>query len=151
MTSETIASLDDDTAIGIVRVIAKSLMRNGNIETSGTPEMADALESAFEVTGTPDKASEGEVARAALQWLAEDPEYERRISALILGRSPQRFLGDPAAIGMVVAVIVLLQTRIRFEKDKEGKTSLLIEKDAASDTLLKAFVGKLLGWLNPKK
>ena len=153
MTNAIIASLDDDTAIGIAGVIAKSLMRGGNIETSPTPEMAAALESALPVAvaGAADRASEGEIARAALQWLAEDPEYAKRISAMILGANTQRFSVDPATIGMVVAGIVILQTRIRFEKDKKGQTSFVIEKKAASDTLLKALVEKLMGWMNPKK
>ncbi len=153
MTNAIIASLDDDTAIGIAGVIAKSLMRGGNIETSPTPEMAAALESALPVAGagSADRASEGEIARAALQWLAEDTEYAKRISAMILGANTQRFSVDPATIGMVVAGIVILQTRIRFEKDKKGKTSFVIEKPSASDALLKALVEKLLGWMDPKK
>ena len=147
---DQIASLDDKTATGILNTIAKSLMRNGTYETSPTPEMAEALGSAFPVSPSPEQVSEGEIARTALQWLSEDPEYAGRISAMMTGSGAQKFFPDAGTVGVLVAAVVLLQTHVRFERDKKGKISVLIEKKAASDTLLKAFVEKLLGAFKTK-
>ncbi len=151
MVKDQIASLDDNTATGILNTIAKSMMRNGAYEPSPSPEMAAALESVFPVSEPTETPSEGDMARAALEWLSEDPEYAGRISVMITGSGAKHFSLDAGTIGVLVAAIVLLQTHVRFERDKKGKISVLMEKKAASDSLLKSFVEKLLGMWKMKK
>ncbi len=151
MIKDRIASLDDQTAIGILTTIARSLMRSENYETAGTPEMADALKSVFSVSDPSENASEGDTARAALQLLATDPQYAQRISVMANGPDSKQFAIDAGSVAVAAAAIVLLQTHVRFERDKKGKVSVLIEKKSASDSLLKALVEKLLGIWKLKK
>jgi len=147
MIQDDIAVLDDKTAVHILHVIAKSLMRSGTYETSGTRDMAHALQSAFDISKPTAKASEGDIARLALQWLSEDPKYSANISALMTGSNAQRFIPDLGTVSIVISALVILQTHIKIEKDKKGKISVLVEKKSAGDSLLKPLIQKLLSYL----
>ncbi len=142
MIQDQIAALDDKTAIHILQVISKSLMRSGTYETSGTPDMANALQSAFDVSKPAEKASEGEIAR-----LSDDPKYLPNIRALMTGSNTQKFSPDWGTISIVISVLVILQTRFKIEKDKKGNISWVIEKKSAADALLKPLIEKLLSYL----
>lgn len=126
-------------------------MRNGSYETSDAPEVAGALAAVFGVSAPADIPSEGDAARAALQWLSEEPEYAGIIAAMIQGPKPESFTLDAGTVGVLVAAMVLLQTHVKFERDKKGNISVMVEKKAASDSLLKSFVEKLLGIWKLKK
>jgi len=81
--------------------------------------------------------------------LAEEPESRRAIEAMLDSHSRQddRF-GLVTTIAVVAAALVVLQTRVRFERDKKGGWSVVVYKKGASDGLLKAVVSlarKLLG------
>jgi hypothetical protein len=147
MIQNEIAALDDKTAIHILQVISKSLMRTGTFEISGTPDMANALQSAFDVSKPVKKASEGDIARLALQLLSDDPKYLPNISALMIGSNTQKFSPDWGTISIVISALVILQTRYKIEKDKKGNISWVVEKKSAADALLKPLIEKLLSYL----
>ena len=50
-----------------------------------------------------------------------------------------------ADIAIITLVLIALQTRIRFEI-KDGKKSLIVEKRAAGDVVLKALIKKLVSF-----
>ena len=118
MIQDQIAALDDKTAIHILQIISKSLMRTGTFETAITQDMADALQSAFDVSKPADKASEGDIARLALQLLSDDPKYSANITALISGSGSQKFSPDLGTISILIGALLVLQTHIKIEKDK---------------------------------
>jgi hypothetical protein len=45
---------------------------------------------------------------------------------------------------VVAAVLVVLQTHVKFDRDKDGRWSLKIEKKPAGDKLLANLAGKFL-------
>ena len=50
-------------------------------------------------------------------------------------------------LAIVVAALVVLQTRIKFKRDSRGRITFELEKKAASDGLLRGLVQKLLPFL----
>ncbi|MEY9948081.1 hypothetical protein [Kitasatospora sp. GAS1066B] len=86
-------------------------------------------------------ASEGELARAALECVAALHEDLASTvgEAVEYAQSPtDRF--DPVTLPVAVLVITLLQTEVIVKRDPRGKWSLTIHKRAARDSA----VGKLL-------
>jgi hypothetical protein len=146
MIQNEIAALDDKTAIHILQIIAKNLMRSGTYETSGTPDMANALQSAFDVSKPSEKASEGDIARLALQWLSDDPKYSANISAMMTGSGDQRFSPDLGTVSILIGALVVLQTRFKIKKNNQG-ISWEVEKKSAADGVLKPLIEKLLSYL----
>jgi len=50
-------------------------------------------------------------------------------------------------LALATAVLIVLQTHVRFQRDAQGKWTLTIEKKPASDSLLKDLAQKLLAYL----
>ncbi len=120
-------------------------MRSGDCVTQAEPGIQSALENTFELPESSDTPTQGELARQALLLLAEDPAYQEPLSALISGPPPVSFGVDPVTLTAVItAAIVVLQTRVKIEKDKDGNWTVLTDRKAASNSLLKALVQKLL-------
>ena len=146
--TELIARLDDATAQRILASIARAQVGSGAQELAWTGDLRQALAGAFEVSGQPQPpASTGDLARQALLLLAEHPATREAIAAMAehAPETRERFdLGTTVAL--TAAVLVVLQTHIRFERDKDGRWSLQVEKGPTSDTLLKPLVEKLLGF-----
>ncbi|MCP4107679.1 MAG: hypothetical protein GY749_19395 [Desulfobacteraceae bacterium] len=64
---------------------------------------------------------------------------------MINGPQARTFGTDPVTIAAVItAAIVVLQTRVKIEKDKDGKWTVLIDRKAASTSLIKTVVEKLV-------
>lgn len=75
--------------------------------------------------------------------MAEDQSAREAIVALVSAPPPQRF--DPAStLAVTAAVLLVLQTHVRFARDKAGQWSLTIEKKPTTESLLKPLVQKLL-------
>jgi len=100
-----------------------------------------------EVDPSPENITEGDLARDTFVVLAEDPQHRDTVRSLIRGPKPERFT-PMGTVAVVAAALVVLQTRVKFDRDKEGRWSLRIEKHAASDSLLKSFVSKLVSFLD---
>ena len=143
---EQIESLDDEVACRVLATVARAQAARKTVEAAWTPATADAVAGTFgNVSPAGAPARESDLARAALLVLAEDPWHAEAIRALVSGPEAKSFVsGETVAI--LTAALVVLQTRVKFSRDKNGKFTLLIEKAAASDGLLKALAEKLLSF-----
>jgi hypothetical protein len=96
--------------------------------------VADAIRAA----GVP--VLQGDLARTALDLLAQDPAFAEPIR--VMSR-------QPAAIALTTAALLVLQTRIKFKRDHTGQWSIEADKKALSDGTLKLLVQHLLSLLRP--
>jgi hypothetical protein len=143
---DLIRSLDDKTAKQILGRIAGSQPAPGGMRIAWSSEIGKALADEFQIAEPPGYTiSEGELARQALLVLAEDPEaaiaIERLASMPTEGGQTFDF-----GIGIAVAVLIVLQTHVKFERNPDGKWSLKVEKKPTSDSLVKGLVQKLIGF-----
>ena len=111
-------------------------------EQECTPELRQALAEAFKAP-TEAEVSDGDLARAALAVLAEDPQNHEMLQAQIDGPQAQQ-MGTLATIAIVTAALVVLQSRIKFER-KDGKTTIIIDKPSMKSPDLLKLAGKFLG------
>jgi hypothetical protein len=141
-------TLDDATAIQILTMIAQARLRPAASDVASTPDVRAALAAAFD-NPAPTAASEGDLARAALDLLAQDPAFAEPIR--IMARQPsaatQRYIDPVSAIALTTAALLVLQTRGKFKCDHTGKWSFEAEKKALSDGALKPLVQHLLSLL----
>lgn len=145
---EMIEDLDDRKALNILATIAATLKEKG-YKSEWTLDIGRALQEALQTAPREETVSEGDVARQALLFLAEDPDYREPIRALSRGPAPERFdIG--LGIALVPAVLLILQTHVRIKKDKAGKWEILIEKKPTQTNLLKPLVEQLLSWIQGK-
>ena len=72
---------DDETSISILKSIAQARLGPAAGELPPTPELRSALATAFGST-EPAPASEGELARAALDLLQQDPAFAEPIQVM---------------------------------------------------------------------
>jgi Holliday junction resolvasome RuvABC DNA-binding subunit len=111
-----------------------------------TSETLEALRVAIPETLPPTgNVTEGELARTALIVLSEQAENRERLQKLI-DASELEALGVLETIGLATAVMVVLQTHARFERDKNGKLHFLIEKRPTKAGLIEPLIQKLLAW-----
>jgi len=143
---DNISQLNDTTAIRILNTIAQAKMRMETYETDWTPETRQALQEAFDIPPSESQASEGDIARQSLLLLADDPATCEHLKAL-LKNPPARSFADAGTIAAITAALVVLQTHVRFERDKNGKMKILIERKSLSDGLLRPMVEKLLSYI----
>lgn len=140
---DRISSLDDATARRVLATFARA--QANPAETALTPELRQALR---EFAPAPEAAavaaSEGDLARAALLLLADDPQYQPILTALIEGSAPAQF-GSAKTAAVIAAVLIVLQTAVAFERDKDGRWSIEIKKQPTDSSLLEPLVQKLLG------
>lgn len=147
--SEAIENIDPVRAQKILSVVARS-SRQISLPTEVTPELWKELASAFclsECTTTK-PASEDELVKQALSVLAEDPERRAAIETMAAqpDSEPQKF-DFGASLSLTAAVMIVLQTHLRFERQEDGKWSVKVEKKPTSDALLKGLVQKLLAYV----
>ncbi|MCP5197729.1 MAG: hypothetical protein H6974_13250 [Gammaproteobacteria bacterium] len=139
---DRIASLDDATACRVLATIARA--QANPTEIAPTLELRQALR---EFAPGPEtaavSASEGDLARAALLLLADDPQQHPILTALIEGPAPAQF-GPIKNVAVVAAVLFVLQLYVRFEYDKDGRWSIEIKKEPTDKTLLEPLMQKLL-------
>ncbi len=146
---DEIQRLDDGRALYILSTFAQARMRRVECETSvehglGRAIREELLRSFGEAEGesTTNPVSDGDLARAALLVLLENPENRDGIRALVNGPQPERFLGVEL-IAAVVAGLVVLQTHVKIGRDKKGKWSFVIEKKPTKDGLLRDLIKAL--------
>ena len=143
---DLILALDDATAEAVLASMTQPLARWGKKpEIELTPELGRALAEAFGLDpASAGPASEGDVARQALLVLAQDEANRTALAASIEGPTTESFTVG-LDIAVIAGVLILLQTHVKIEKGKDGKTSWKIEKKPTSDKLLKPLIEKLLG------
>jgi hypothetical protein len=144
--SDIIRKLDDATSQHILGLIARSRATTIAENVDWTSDIRRALASEFEAAPATTPVSDGELARQALLVLAEDTDTRNAIETMASQpQSLQKFdLG--ATIALTTAVLIVLQTHVRFERGTDGKWSLRVEKKPTSEALLKGLVQKLLGY-----
>lgn len=136
-------TLPDATAIHILKSIAQLRLRPAAPDPALTPETRAALASAAGTESAP--VSEADLARAALDVLAEEPEFAEPIRIMSREEAPaQRFI-DPGTIAIATAAILVLQTRFKGKWDH-----IEIEKKALGDATLKLLIQRLLPFLPGK-
>ncbi len=141
--------MDDQTAIRILKTIAGTQLKHAVGEIPPNPEAAAALRAAFSSNDEP-APTEGELARAALDLLSTDPAFAEpiRIMASQLGPSRTQQYIEPTTIVLTTAVLLVLQTRIKFKADHAGKWSVEIEKKSAADATVRLVAQRLLTYLD---
>lgn len=141
---ERIASLDNATARRVLDAIARA--QTPSTSATLTPELHQALRDFAAVSeAVAVSTSDGDLARIALLLLADDPQQQPILTALIDGPAPARF-GVLETTALISAVLIVLQTRVKFERDKQGRWTLTIEKKPTDSSLLKSLVQKLLSF-----
>ena len=90
-------------------------------------------------------ASDGELARAALRLVASDPEHRTGIEALLKHPQTESFAVIETAL-VVSAVLVVLQSHVAFERDKQGQWTVKFEKKPTDPGLLADLLKKLLSF-----
>jgi hypothetical protein len=140
---DDIAVLSDATTRRVLATVARARLHGGATPLELTPDLGRALAEALDIAPPHEPASEGDVARLALRLLAEDPVQRQTI--LTLASEPPRERFDfTATLAVAAAVLLVLQTHLRFARDKDGKWTLTVEKEPTTETLLKPLVQKLL-------
>jgi len=134
-----IEELDDDQAVSMLKSIANAQAPLVDIPEP-SPELAASLREAFPASGKPDPG-DGDLARTALLWLAQDPDFAPLIEARIDAPDAQRFaVGE---IALSAAVLTVLASSIEFEvtSDKNGRKSWTFRYTKPS---LKVETGRLM-------
>lgn len=140
---------DDEIFISTLKTIAQSRLQPTAGELRPDPELRAALAAAF---GRPsyETASEGELARAALDLLRQDPDFAEPIQMMASQAgervSRQRYI-EPVTITLAAAALLVLQTRVKFKLDSNHKWSIEIDKKSSGDTAVKLLVERLLPFL----
>lgn len=139
--------IPDDQAIHILKTIAHARLQPTSGEPIPDSSALLALSAAFEPP-PPTSVSEADLARAALDLLAQDPAFAEPIK--IMSAQPpagtQRYL-DPASIALTTAALLVLQTRVKFKLDSNRKWSVEIDKKSSSDGAIKLLIQRLLSFL----
>jgi hypothetical protein len=142
-------NLDDASAIYILKTLAQARLQPATLDIASSPELRAALADTFSNSPQP-PASEGDLARAALQLLAEDPAFAEPIQIMSIRAaapaSRDRYV-DAGSIALTTAALLALQTRIKFKRAFDGKWSIEVEKKAAGDGAVKLLVERLLSVL----
>lgn len=136
-----IRDLDDPRAIQVLAAITEPRLRDGGGgEVQLTLELARYLAIGFGLVPDPDSStSEGDLARQALGVLADDPANREAVAALIRGPVPESFAVDPITVtALITFAMVVLKTRVHFQRDKSGKWQLDIDTAASSDGTVKS-------------
>ena len=111
---------------------------------TNAPEIRQALQEEVSYSPLDEPSAAGELARQALLLLAEDPEIGPNLEQLI--EHPSEKFGFEIEMAITVAVLIALQTHVRFERKPSGKWKLVIEKKPTQKGLLKALVRGILSW-----
>ena len=140
-----IALLSDTEAVGLLQRFSRAQPRQdapSTLDASVSEQLREELELPDQTGSTP---TEGELARAALRAIASDPEHREGIQALLDNPPTEKFVVIETA-AVVSLALVALQTHFRFERDKQGKWTVKLEKKPTDSSLLKDLVKKLLSF-----
>jgi len=139
--------LDDDSAIRILKTITQARLSSATHDLIADSELHTALAANFgNQPGS--TASEGDLARAALDVLAQDAEFAEPIQTMAnRPAATERYLEPTTTIAVATAAILVLQLRVKFKADSAQKWALEVEKKAASDGAFKLLVERLLSYL----
>lgn len=140
-----IDQLDDEQAVTVLNTIAKVHIEDHPDLIQPSPELNAALLQAFNVDEAHQQPSEGELARAALQLLAQEPQFEAIIRDM--AEAPTKRTFELATTGVITAAALLfaLQSHIKISY-KDGKWEFLFEKNPTDKGLLSTLVQGIASW-----
>ena len=124
---EMIRNMDDETAVRVLSTITRARTR-GESEEPPSPSAARQLARELprgEHRPAP-SATEADLARATLDWLAEDETMLREIRALATRPTPRSFQPE-LTLGTVVAVLLLLKLKGCIGRDADGRWHFQVE------------------------
>jgi len=85
------------------------------------------------------------LARAALELLASNPIVERRIILLAQASPAQKFdMGLLSGAALLTLALSVLHTEMNISWDKKKGLHVALKKRAASDSLMRRFLSKLV-------
>jgi hypothetical protein len=136
-----IQALSDADAQRILTTFARNQPEYSDSTLS--PELTTALRHEPDLTAA--AASIGDLARAALLLLADDPQHRPIIDAMTSQPPAQRFgLVETAAV--IGAALFVLGTHIKIERNAQGGWTVKVEKKPTDPKLLKSLMERLLGF-----
>ena len=144
--NDVINALNDAKALEILSRIAQYELGADKGPMGLKTEQLSALQAEF---GAPEgtAVSDGDLARAALQVLIQDPELEPRITAMAKGQSEGAFSAEILAnTALLTAAIMVLKTGVDIKKDKDGKWTVHVYTRPLDSETLSTFVRKLMDW-----
>ncbi len=144
---ELISGLDDGTAVRIASTLAGLYQRQEGFVDRPSADLMQALGAEFGAEVPSGPVSEGELARAILLLLAEDPGMGDRIEQMIDGPAVKTFA--IGTTGAVLAALVLLQLHVKIARDKDGRWTFHMEKKPTAPALLKPLIAKLVACFHP--
>jgi hypothetical protein len=138
--SQHIETLSDAEAQRILTTFVTH--QPGYSNSTLSPDLTAALRQEPDLTAT--AASPGDLARAALLLLADDPQHQPILDAMTSQPPAQRFgLVETAAV--IGGVLFVLGTHIHIERNARGAWTIKIDKPPTDAKLLKSLLEKLLG------
>jgi hypothetical protein len=140
-----IRALDDATAERVLSTLARHrLQPAAGAVTTLTADLARALTQSTGEVAEVAQATPGELARATLLLLADDPARPPELEALVTNPPAQRMGVDPVTLTALTTVaLVVLQTYVKIEYDKKTGLRVKIERRPADKSLLGKVVGLL--------
>lgn len=140
-----IAALPDDTAQRILESYIKARGADVPVELSKSTVQSLIRNAAAPAAGAapPPRATDGDLARAALALLALDPQAQDAIRAMVTGPQLRSFFVAEVAV-LTLAVSVLMSSGT-LTKGPNG-WEISIKKDALNTDQLKAFLNVVAGW-----
>ena len=140
-----IAALDDAAALAVLQAVTKPHLRDESARADWTPDLARALCDGLEAAPAAAAPPPGEIARAALRLLAEDPDRSGPIAALIRNPGPKTFALDPFTGTLLVsAVLFVLKSHVQIERDKQGRWSFQFRSKPATTAQIAPLLKKLV-------
>jgi hypothetical protein len=136
-----IETLSDADAQRILTIFARN--QPGYSDSTLRPELTAALHHEPDLTAT--DASAGDLARAALLLLADDPQHRPIIDAMT-SQPPAQHFGLMETAVVIGVVLFVLGTHIKIERDAQGTWTVKVEKKPTDPKLLKSLMEKLLGF-----
>jgi len=136
-----IQTLSDADAQRILTTCARN--QPGYSDSTLSSDLTTALRHEPDLTVT--TASAGDLARAALLLLADDPQQRPIIDAMVSQPPAQRFGVVETAVVMS-AILFVLGTHIKIERNAQGIWTVKVEKKPTDSRLLKSLMEKLLGF-----
>lgn len=144
--TQDIARIDDAKAIRLLSSFATAQLHE-KMATAPSTKLVDAISKSFALSQDASRVpSEGDVARAALQVLAQDKTNREAFSTYLAGPSATKFSLDPvSSIALLTMAVAVLQTRATISW-KDGELSIAISKDAAGSSTLKTFAQVIIDY-----
>lgn len=117
-----IEQLDDATALRVLQTLARARPRT---DVPDPDELRLALPTPAAPAADCD-VRDADLARAALAWLAQDPEQRRTIDSIASATAPAHRAFDPN-LGTLFCALLLLKTKAVIERDKTGRWHFKVE------------------------